>query len=110
MGGGLQKHMEGYVSACYDGIAVFLCIHIALRYRALMGKRNVPAMDRWGGGFGGASTAGGGLMGHGGALGGIQGGSRGCYLGSGACWEGLGGVGGFEWGPHGGLWWGGGGL
>lgn len=41
------KHMEGYVSACYDGIAVFLCIHIALRYRALMGKRNVPAMDRY---------------------------------------------------------------
>ncbi|XP_032942882.1 vacuolar protein sorting-associated protein 52 homolog [Catharus ustulatus] len=44
-----QKHMESYVSDCYDAIAVFLCIHLVLRFRALMAKRNVPAVDGyWG--------------------------------------------------------------
>ncbi|XP_051632223.1 vacuolar protein sorting-associated protein 52 homolog isoform X2 [Manacus candei] len=43
------RHMEGFVSDCYDGIAVFLCIHLVLRFRNIMAKRNVPAMDRyWG--------------------------------------------------------------
>uniref|UniRef100_A0A8B9V2M4 Vacuolar protein sorting-associated protein 52 homolog n=1 Tax=Anas zonorhyncha TaxID=75864 RepID=A0A8B9V2M4_9AVES len=39
------KHMEGYVCDCYDGIAVFLCIHIVLRFKAIMAKRNIPAVD-----------------------------------------------------------------
>ncbi|XP_027564010.1 vacuolar protein sorting-associated protein 52 homolog [Neopelma chrysocephalum] len=44
-----QRHMEGFVSDCYDGIAVFLCIHLVLRFRNIMAKRNVPAVDRyWG--------------------------------------------------------------
>ncbi|NXD46891.1 VPS52 protein, partial [Copsychus sechellarum] len=47
--GMFQKHMESYVSDCYDAIAVFLCIHLVLRFRALMAKRNVPAVDGyWG--------------------------------------------------------------
>lgn len=41
------KHMDTYVSACYDGIAVFLCIHIVLRFRSIMAKRNVPAVERY---------------------------------------------------------------
>ncbi|XP_057257173.1 vacuolar protein sorting-associated protein 52 homolog, partial [Pezoporus wallicus] len=41
------KHMDTYVSACYDAIAVFLCIHIVLRFRTIMAKRNVPAADRY---------------------------------------------------------------
>lgn len=41
------KHMEGYVCDCYDGIAVFLCIHIVLRFKAIMAKRNIPAVDKY---------------------------------------------------------------
>ncbi|XP_065715883.1 vacuolar protein sorting-associated protein 52 homolog isoform X2 [Patagioenas fasciata] len=40
-------HMDAYVCDCYDGIAVFLCIHIVLRFRAIMAKRNIPAVDRY---------------------------------------------------------------
>lgn len=41
------KHMEAYVCDCYDGIAVFLCIHIVLRFKAIMAKRNIPAVDKY---------------------------------------------------------------
>ncbi|XP_061477503.1 vacuolar protein sorting-associated protein 52 homolog isoform X4 [Rhineura floridana] len=41
------KHMDSYVSDCYDSIAVFLCIHIVLRFRAIMAKRNIPAIDKY---------------------------------------------------------------
>uniref|UniRef100_A0A8C3CPZ9 VPS52 subunit of GARP complex n=1 Tax=Cairina moschata TaxID=8855 RepID=A0A8C3CPZ9_CAIMO len=41
------KHMEGYVCDCYDGIAVFLCIHIVLRFKAIMAKRNIPAVEKY---------------------------------------------------------------
>ncbi|KAH1182856.1 hypothetical protein KIL84_004348 [Mauremys mutica] len=41
------KHMDGYVCDCYDSIAIFLCIHIVLRFRAIMAKRNVPAIDKY---------------------------------------------------------------
>ncbi|XP_075345811.1 vacuolar protein sorting-associated protein 52 homolog [Mycteria americana] len=41
------KHMETYVSDCYDSIAVFLCIHIVLRFKAIMAKRNIPAVDKY---------------------------------------------------------------
>ncbi|MBN3318317.1 VPS52 protein, partial [Atractosteus spatula] len=41
------KHMSSYVSDCYDSIAVFLCIHIILRFRAITAKRNVPALDKY---------------------------------------------------------------
>uniref|UniRef100_A0A8C3H7A0 Vacuolar protein sorting-associated protein 52 homolog n=1 Tax=Chrysemys picta bellii TaxID=8478 RepID=A0A8C3H7A0_CHRPI len=41
------KHMDAYVCDCYDSIAVFLCIHIVLRFRAITAKRNVPAIDKY---------------------------------------------------------------
>uniref|UniRef100_A0A4W4E5G9 Vacuolar protein sorting-associated protein 52 homolog n=1 Tax=Electrophorus electricus TaxID=8005 RepID=A0A4W4E5G9_ELEEL len=41
------KNMSTYVSDCYDSIAVFLCIHIILRFKAITAKRNVPALDRY---------------------------------------------------------------
>uniref|UniRef100_A0A8V5GYS9 Vacuolar protein sorting-associated protein 52 homolog n=1 Tax=Melopsittacus undulatus TaxID=13146 RepID=A0A8V5GYS9_MELUD len=41
------KQMDTYVGSCYDAIAVFLCIHIVLRFRNIMAKRNIPAMDRY---------------------------------------------------------------
>ena len=41
-----QKHLDAYIAECYDAIAIFLCIHIVHRYRILMHKRSVPALDR----------------------------------------------------------------
>ncbi|XP_043383867.1 vacuolar protein sorting-associated protein 52 homolog isoform X1 [Chelonia mydas] len=41
------KHMDAYVCDCYDSIAIFLCIHIVLRFRAITAKRNVPAIDKY---------------------------------------------------------------
>lgn len=38
--------MDAYVSDCYDSIAIFLCIHIVLRFKAIVAKRNVPATDK----------------------------------------------------------------
>ncbi|XP_055521694.1 vacuolar protein sorting-associated protein 52 homolog [Leucoraja erinacea] len=39
------KHVDTYVADCYDSIAVFLSIHIILRFKTMMTKRNVPAVD-----------------------------------------------------------------
>ncbi|XP_053190620.1 vacuolar protein sorting-associated protein 52 homolog [Scomber japonicus] len=41
------KSMSTYVSDCYDSIAVFLCIHIILRFRAITAKRSIPALDKY---------------------------------------------------------------
>nr|XP_023651937.1 vacuolar protein sorting-associated protein 52 homolog [Paramormyrops kingsleyae]XP_023651938.1 vacuolar protein sorting-associated protein 52 homolog [Paramormyrops kingsleyae] len=41
------KSMSTYVSDCYDSIAIFLCIHIILRFKAITAKRNIPAMDKY---------------------------------------------------------------
>ncbi|XP_016074210.1 PREDICTED: vacuolar protein sorting-associated protein 52 homolog isoform X4 [Miniopterus natalensis] len=41
------KHLESYLADCYDAIAVFLCIHIVLRFRNITAKRDVPALDRY---------------------------------------------------------------
>ncbi|KAM9266728.1 vacuolar protein sorting-associated protein 52 homolog [Cariama cristata] len=41
------KHIDTYISDCYDSIAVFLCIHIVLRFKAIMAKRNIPAVDKY---------------------------------------------------------------
>ncbi|XP_028296731.1 vacuolar protein sorting-associated protein 52 homolog isoform X2 [Gouania willdenowi] len=43
----ILKSMSTYVSDCYDSIAVFLCIHIVLRFRAITAKRNIPALDKY---------------------------------------------------------------
>uniref|UniRef100_A0A8C6M3X6 Vacuolar protein sorting-associated protein 52 homolog n=1 Tax=Nothobranchius furzeri TaxID=105023 RepID=A0A8C6M3X6_NOTFU len=40
------KSMSTYVSDCYDSIAIFLCIHIILRFRAITTKRTIPALDK----------------------------------------------------------------
>ncbi|KAI4890344.1 hypothetical protein NFI96_013739, partial [Prochilodus magdalenae] len=40
------KNMSTYVSDCYDSIAIFLCIHIILRFKAITAKRNIPALDK----------------------------------------------------------------
>ncbi|XP_042601871.1 vacuolar protein sorting-associated protein 52 homolog [Cyprinus carpio] len=42
------KNLSTYLSDCYDSIAVFLCIHIILRFRAITVKRNIPALDKLG--------------------------------------------------------------
>ena len=42
-----QKQLDTQVSACYDSIALFLCIHIIHRYRVIMNKRSVAALDRY---------------------------------------------------------------
>ncbi|XP_050960178.1 vacuolar protein sorting-associated protein 52 homolog [Labeo rohita] len=41
------KNLSTYLSDCYDSIAVFLCIHIILRFRAITAKRNIPALDKY---------------------------------------------------------------
>lgn len=41
------KTMEEHVSECYDSIAIFLSIHIVHRFRNIMHKRAVPALDRY---------------------------------------------------------------
>ncbi|KFO23116.1 Vacuolar protein sorting-associated protein 52 like protein [Fukomys damarensis] len=41
------KHLESYLADCYDAIAIFLCIHIVLRFRNIAAKREVPALDRY---------------------------------------------------------------
>lgn len=38
--------MSTYVSDCYDSIAIFLCIHIILRFRAITTKRDIPALNK----------------------------------------------------------------
>ncbi|XP_063488426.1 vacuolar protein sorting-associated protein 52 homolog isoform X2 [Symphalangus syndactylus] len=42
-----RKHLDSYLADCYDAIAVFLCIHIVLRFRNIAAKRDVPALDRY---------------------------------------------------------------
>ena len=42
-----QKQIEEYIVDCYDSIAVFLSVHIVFRYRSIMAKRSIPALDRW---------------------------------------------------------------
>ncbi|XP_041069183.1 vacuolar protein sorting-associated protein 52 homolog isoform X1 [Carcharodon carcharias] len=41
------KHMDTYVADCFDSIAVFLSIHIILRFKTIMAKRNVPSVDKY---------------------------------------------------------------
>ncbi|KAK2834059.1 hypothetical protein Q7C36_014760 [Tachysurus vachellii] len=41
------KNITTYVSDCYDSIAVFLCIHIILRFKNITAKRNIPALDKY---------------------------------------------------------------
>jgi len=39
--------MGSYVATCYDSIAIFLCIHIIHRYKIIMLKREVNALEKY---------------------------------------------------------------
>lgn len=41
----LLKQIEHYVQSCYDSIGIFLCIHLNLRYQAIMKRRGISALD-----------------------------------------------------------------
>ncbi|CAD5112736.1 DgyrCDS1955 [Dimorphilus gyrociliatus] len=41
------KQTESYIMESYDSIAMFLCIHIILRYQVLMHKRSTPALNKY---------------------------------------------------------------
>lgn len=41
----LITHLEGFLVDCWDSIAVFLCIHIILRYQVTAHEREVPVLD-----------------------------------------------------------------
>lgn len=43
----LLKNLETYVANCYDMIALFLCIHLVVRYQLLCHRRAVPALDQY---------------------------------------------------------------
>ncbi|XP_046675531.1 vacuolar protein sorting-associated protein 52 homolog [Homalodisca vitripennis] len=43
----LLKNLKTFVSSCYDSIALFLCMHLVLRYQLLCHKRAVPALDQY---------------------------------------------------------------
>jgi hypothetical protein len=39
------SHLESYLGDCWDSIALFLCIHIILRYQVSAHQREVPVLD-----------------------------------------------------------------
>jgi len=41
----LVEHLETYLIECWDAIAIFLCIHIILRYQVTAHEREVPVLD-----------------------------------------------------------------
>ncbi|XP_026292867.1 vacuolar protein sorting-associated protein 52 homolog [Frankliniella occidentalis] len=43
----LVKNLDTYAQDCYDTIALFLSVHIILRYQLLCHKRAVPALDQY---------------------------------------------------------------
>jgi hypothetical protein len=43
----LVKNLEKFVQDCYDAIALFLCVHLILRYQLMCHKRAVPALDQY---------------------------------------------------------------
>ncbi|XP_033219438.1 vacuolar protein sorting-associated protein 52 homolog isoform X1 [Belonocnema kinseyi] len=45
--GMMLKNLESFVDDCYDTIALFLCLHMAMRYQLTCHKRAVPALDKY---------------------------------------------------------------
>ncbi|XP_039256225.1 vacuolar protein sorting-associated protein 52 homolog [Styela clava] len=43
----LMKHVASYTNDSFDSIALFLCIHIVDRYRKIMQKRDIFALNRY---------------------------------------------------------------
>lgn len=41
------KNLESFVDNCYDTIALFLCLHLVMRYQLMCHKRAVPALDKY---------------------------------------------------------------
>ncbi|XP_012275317.1 vacuolar protein sorting-associated protein 52 homolog [Orussus abietinus] len=45
--GHLLKNVQSFVDDCYDTIALFLCLHLVMRYQLMCHKRAVPALDKY---------------------------------------------------------------
>ncbi|XP_076242693.1 vacuolar protein sorting 52 [Calliopsis andreniformis] len=43
----MVKNLQSFVDDCYDTIALFLCLHLVMRYQLTCHKRAVPALDRY---------------------------------------------------------------
>lgn len=43
----LISHLETYLTDCWDSIALFLCIHIILKYQIIAHQRDVPVLDNF---------------------------------------------------------------
>ncbi|XP_033206763.2 vacuolar protein sorting 52 isoform X1 [Bombus vancouverensis nearcticus] len=43
----MVKNLQSFVENCYDTIALFLCLHLVMRYRLICHKRAVPALDKY---------------------------------------------------------------
>lgn len=41
------KNLQSFVDDCYDTIALFLCLHLVMRYQLMCHKRAVPALDKY---------------------------------------------------------------
>ncbi|XP_043280864.1 vacuolar protein sorting-associated protein 52 homolog [Venturia canescens] len=43
----MVKNLQHFVDDCYDTIALFLCLHLVMRYQMTCHKRAVPALDKY---------------------------------------------------------------
>ncbi|KAI4484584.1 PREDICTED: vacuolar protein sorting-associated protein 52 homolog [Polistes canadensis] len=43
----VSKNLQSFVDDCYDTIALFLCLHLVMRYQLTCHKRAVPALDKY---------------------------------------------------------------
>ncbi|XP_072749370.1 vacuolar protein sorting-associated protein 52 homolog [Anoplolepis gracilipes] len=43
----MTKNLQLFVDDCYDTIALFLCLHLVMRYQLMCHKRAVPALDKY---------------------------------------------------------------
>ncbi|XP_033335141.1 vacuolar protein sorting 52 [Megalopta genalis] len=43
----MVKNLQSFVDDCYDTIALFLCLHLVMRYQLTCHKRAVPALDNY---------------------------------------------------------------
>lgn len=43
----MHKNVQLFVDDCYDTIALFLCLHLVMRYQMICHKRAVPALDKY---------------------------------------------------------------
>ncbi|OXU25315.1 hypothetical protein TSAR_013035 [Trichomalopsis sarcophagae] len=43
----LLKNLQSFVDDSYDAIALFLCLHLVMRYQLMCHKRAVPALDKY---------------------------------------------------------------